>query len=166
MKTPKLAIACLLVAQVVGCAAYKPVPDGYTGPTANVTDHAEYESGGKGRFFVMEAVDGNRIENSVSASRSASYGKGFNLTIKHVQRLVPIRPMKVTITGTHATAAPIHAFASMAAGTFFTVSGVVDFSPEVGKNYRMTGELAKESASVWIEDSETKQPVTEKVVAR
>lgn len=166
MKTPKLAIACLLVAQLVGCAAYKPVPDGYTGPTATVADHAEYETGGKGRFFILEAVDGNRVENSVSASRDASYGKGFSLTIRHVDRKVPIRPMKVQITGTHATAAPIHEFASRMAGAFFTVSGTVDFSPEAGKSYIVTGDLTKEVAAVWIVDIDSKQVVTEKVTAK
>ena len=74
--------------------------------------------------------------------------------------------MKLRLVGTHVTAAPIHEFASRAIGAFFTVEGEVEFSPLVGKAYVVNGELTKEQTSVWIEEVETKDVVTKKVIAK
>ena len=68
--------------------------------------------------------------------------------------------MKVTLRASHATGAPIAAIASQMAGTFFSVEGVVDFTPRPDGNYVVKGELKKEKSSVWIEDVETGKPVT------
>lgn len=111
-------------------------------------------------MFALMAIDGNRIRNAFSASADASYGRGASLTTVYPERKVQARPMKVLIKGSHATGAPIHAIASEIAGTFFSVEGTVDFTPEVGKNYQVNGALAKEKSSVWIEDASTGQPVT------
>jgi hypothetical protein len=73
---------------------------------------------------------------------------------------VKAKPMKVTLRGSHATGAPIHAMASQMAGTFFSVEGSVDFSPQENRKYRVKGELKKEKSSVWIEDAETGEPAT------
>ncbi|MEO7886765.1 MAG: hypothetical protein ABI893_07295 [Polaromonas sp.] len=165
MKLKLIAPAFFLVA-LSGCASYKPVPEGYTGPVATVSDSGFAEDSRKAQLFVIDGVDGNRIANSFGASAGASYGRGFALTTSIVERQVPAKPMKVALRASHTTAAPIHAIASQMAGTFFSVEGVVDFTPQPNGKYVVKGELKKESSSVWIEDAETQLPVTEKVVKK
>ncbi|TAG76110.1 MAG: hypothetical protein EAZ24_09455 [Burkholderiales bacterium] len=163
----KIAIFLAFVTLVVGgCATYKHVPDGYTGPVAQLGDSGMQLSGGKGELFYVESINGNQIENARNATGRASQGRGFSLTLQRVWRPVKIEPMKLKIVGTHVTAAPIHEIASRAIGEFFTVEGEVEFTPVVGKEYLVVGELTKAQASVWIQDQETKQPVTKKVVAK
>lgn len=165
MKLELIAPALLLVV-LSGCANYKPVPEGYTGPVATVADSGFAEDGSKAQLFVLDGVDGNRIANSFGASASASHGRGFALTTSIVERQVPAKPMKVSLRASHTTAAPIQAIASQMAGTFFSVDGVVDFTPQPNGKYVVKGDLKKESSSVWIEDANTQQPVTEKVVKK
>jgi hypothetical protein len=111
-------------------------------------------------MFALLEVDGNRIENAFGASANASHGRGASLTTVYPERQVQVRAMKVRLQGSHATGAPIHAMASQLAGTFFSVEGVVDFTPKANGRYAVKGELKKEKSSVWIEDLETGQPVT------
>jgi hypothetical protein len=149
---------------LTGCASlYEPVPAGFSGPTAQVADSGFSEDGSKAQFFVIQEVDGKTINNSIFESRRASEGRGFSLSARYVTRALPVATMKVKLVGTHQTAAPIHEIASRAAGTFFSVEGVVVFTPVAGGNYLVKGELKKEGSSVWIEDASTHQPVTEKV---
>jgi hypothetical protein len=123
-------VAAVAGAFLVGCATYKPVPDGYTGPVASVADSGFPEGGTKAQLFVLSEVDGNKIPNSFTASAQASYGQGFRLNTRFVERLVPAKTMKVVIRGSHATGAPIQAMLSQAAGTFFSVEGAVEFTPK------------------------------------
>lgn len=69
------------------------------------------------------------------------------------------------LVGTHETGAPIHALFSMARGTFFSVEGVIQFTPAGGGDYVVKGELGKASSAVWIEDAVTGRRVTEKIVS-
>jgi hypothetical protein len=160
-----LAFASLLL--IAGCAGLAPaIPEGYKGPIAWLADTGFAEGRGKGAFFAALALDGRTIENSLLASRRASYGQGFVLTSRYEHRELPARPSKITITGTHKTAAPIHEIAARMVGTFFSVEGVVDFDPEAGKNYIVTGELTKELSCVWIAENISKKVVTEKVCTK
>jgi hypothetical protein len=157
----RMSIAALLLSLSLGaCATYEPVPKEYTGPTAYVADSGWYEDRTKARMFALIAIDGNWIKNAFSASASASHEQGASLTAIYPDRKVPARPMKVLLKGSHATGAPINAIVSQLAGTFFSVEGTVDFTPEAGKTYRVRGELAKEKSSVWIEDTSTGKAVT------
>lgn len=159
-----LAAVALLLS---GCASlYEPVPDGFKGPTAQVADSGFSESSGKAQFFVLREVDGKAIRDTILASRMASHGQGFALSPVYVTRDVPAVPMKVKLMATHQTGAPAHEIASRVAGTFFSVEGVVDFTPVAGAKYVVKGELKKEGSSVWIEDEATHQLVTEKVVSK
>jgi hypothetical protein len=165
-QTLKLA-ACLLAGLALhGCASYQPVPEGYTGPIAEVADSGSPGDGTKSIAFALMEVNGNGVDNSFRASAGASYGRGFALTTRYVARTVPAVPMKVRLQGSHMTGAPIHAIASQMAGTFFSVDGVVDFTPAPGGKYLVKGELKKGASSVWIEDRATGLPVTEKIVEK
>jgi hypothetical protein len=162
----RLLFSALLTSLLIGCASYKPVPAGYTGPIATVADSGFAEDGTKAQLFVLSAIDGNSIQTSVGESAGASYGQGFALRTRLVTRDVPAKPMKVKLLGTHTTGAPIQAMLSQALGTFFSVEGIVDFNPQPSGQYIVKGELKKEGSSVWIEDSSTNQPVTEKVTKK
>lgn len=159
-------IAAVIAISSYGCATYKPVPEGYTGPVANIADSGFAESRAKAQIFAVIEIDGNKVVNSFSASANASYGQGFALTTQFVSRAVPARPMKLKIRGSHTTGAPIHALFSQAAGSFFSVEGEIDFTPEAGGQYVVRGELRKEGSSVWVEDTRSKQPVTQKIIGK
>lgn len=159
----KVLATMALTLALASCATYQPVPADYTGPVATVSDSGFSESGSKAQLFVLEEVDGNQISNSFIASANASHGRGFALTTNFVQRQVPAKAMKVKLHAGHTTGAPIQAIFSQVAGTFFSVEGVVDFTPAPGGSYVVKGELKKQGSSVWIEDANTNQPVTQKV---
>ena len=142
-----------------GCATYEPTKD-YIGPTATLRDTGISEDGSKAQLFAATEIDGNRVMNAFWASANASQGRGASLIAVYPLRKVRASPMKVTLRASHATGAPIAAIASQMAGTFFSVEGVVDFTPRPDGNYVVKGELKKEKSSVWIEDVETGKPVT------
>ena len=164
----RFGISILVVAaSLSGCATYQPVPPGYTGPAATLSDLSISEGVTKAQLFVALEIDGNPIRNGIGASAGASYGRGFMLTSTPVERTVPARPMKIKLKGTHATGAPIHSLVSQAIGTFYSVEGVVDFSPEPNKRYFVWGELKERGSAVWItEESRNGEPVTEKVIGK
>jgi hypothetical protein len=82
------------------------------------------------------------------------------LSAVFVERKVKISPMKLKIRASHATGAPIHAIASQMAGTFFSIEGEVDFSPQPNTTYVVKGNLKKEKSSVWLENAATGQPAS------
>jgi hypothetical protein len=143
-----------------GCATYEPAPKDYSGPTATLRDTGVSEDGGKARIFAAVEIDDNRIMNAFWASANASQGRGNNLTTTYPERRVRAAPMKVKLRCSHATGAPIAAIASQVAGTFFSVDGTVEFTPESGGNYIVKGSLTKERSTCWIEDAASGKPVT------
>lgn len=158
---------CLLVALALhGCATYKPVPEGYTGPVATVADSGIPGDGSKSQIFGLVEVDGKAIDTSFSASGPERSLWRSTLATRFISRSVPATPMKVKLVGSHITLAPIQAIASQMAGTFFSVSGTVDFRPVPGGNYIVKGELKKGASSIWIEDRATGLPVTERIVEK
>ena len=158
----KAVAASAVALALVACTTIEgPLPKDYKGPYAMLSDSGFREGGTKAQFFVAYEVDGRTIHNAIFASRSASQGQGFALTTVNVTRQVAPGAQKVKLVATHQTAAPIHEIASRAAGTFFSVEGVVDFDPVEGGIYTVRGELKKEGSSVWIEDDRNRKPVTE-----
>ena len=160
----KRLLVLLFTVALSGCATlHEPLPPDFKGPIVRVTDTGYTEDRSKAQFFVLQEVDGKAINNSIFESRKASHGRGFALTTIYITRGLPATPMKIKLLGTHQTAAPIHEIASRAAGTFFSVEGVVDFTPIPGRDYFVRGELKKEGSSVWLEDATSNQPATDKV---
>lgn len=158
----KLISAFVLLFLLSGCASlYKPVPEGYSGPTATISDSGITEDVTKAQMFVVASIDGNTIANSLGATRGASYGQGPVLTTRFISRQIQARPQRVKLIGTHITAAPIVALLNMAAGSYLSVEGEVEFSPLAGGSYTVIGKLGKNESSVWIEDARTSERVTE-----
>ncbi len=157
-----LGLALVLVA---GCATtYEPtVPVGYAGPTARIADQGFRESSGKADLFYIEAIDGKQVANSLQATRRATAGHGFSVSLAVVEHTVPIKPLALKLVGTHITGAPIQEIASRAAGTFLQVEGVITFTPVEGGLYFVTGRLEKGNSAVWIVDAKTEQRISEEV---
>jgi len=158
----------LLVIWLAGCATpYEPVPQGYTGSTANIADSAQPRSTSVSNVFAVVEIDGHPIANTFRASAGASQGKGFKLTTLTTERYVPAEvPLKLKLSASPMTGAPIQQMAMQLAGTFYSVEGVVDLKPRAGGKYVVRGELKKEGSTVWIEDVESGQPVTEKLTSK
>lgn len=150
---------------LAGCATapYQPIPEGYTGPRASITDTAKTRSGSLAEIFAVVEVDGKSVANSFHATAINNQGKGFTLTPTVVERELPTTPVKLKLRASHVTGAPIQAMAMQIAGTYAVVEGVVNFEPQPSKRYRVAGELKKEGAAVWIEDAETNQPITARI---
>lgn len=164
MKSLSVLFAATVLA---GCATYEPVTAGHVGPTASVRDTGGYvDHWSKGQIFSMMEVDGQEIMDSFRASDRASRGQGYTINIELQERLVPVKSMTVKLRGSHITGAPVHAIASKAAGTYFTVEGVVSFSPQANTRYIVKGELARDGSSVWIEEESTGRIVTEKIAGQ
>ena len=152
--------APILALLLTGCATYTPVEPDYKGPTAVIRDTGFNEDNTKAQLFAVMDIDDHRIGNAFGGTAMASQGHGMAITAVYPERQVPVRQMKLTLRGSHATGAPIQALASQMAGTFYSVEGTVDFLPEAGHVYLVKGDLKKETSSVWIEDEATGKPVT------
>lgn len=149
-------IALLSISLLISGCVTSPVPDGYHGPLATIRDTGYQEDDTKALMFVVVEIDGNPIRNSLGASAAASY----------VHREVPARPMVLRLRGTHVTGAPIHGIFSRVAGTFYSVEGIVQFTPSPGGVYSVRGELKKEGSAVWIEETASYKRVTPKVTGQ
>jgi hypothetical protein len=152
---------CLFVLGIVlsGCAMGKPVPDGYAGPTARINDTSHPRSSTSVDFFYVSEVNGREIPNSVTETRSANYGRGFNMTPQVTSRLVPAEPSTFKIYGRTEHAAPILALVNKV----YEVSGTSTFTPLPDHLYRVVGELQPDHSAVWIEDVDTQQMVGQKI---
>ncbi len=149
---------------VSGCATqYQPVPEGYRGPTATIRDSGLAEDSTKAQMFAVVEIDGERVMNAFWASAQRSHGQGPMLSTEFPERKVKAAPQRLTLRGSHATGAPIHAMASQLLGTFFSVEGTVEFTPQHNGVYVVKGELSKAKSSVWIEDAQTGQRVSSSV---
>jgi len=176
----RLMLAAIGATVITGCSTLStPVPPNYTGPLVQLADTGylesshrgaflnavtgHQESSGRGVFFAAVEINGQAINNAYRETRLASQGRGFGLRPVYTRRDVPVLPMQVALSGGHESAAPIEAILFAAAGDHLSVNGVVTFNPSEGRSYFVTGELKKERSCIWIADTTSKQPVTEKI---
>jgi len=146
MKSLILVVTC--VVSLSGCVSYhRPVPEGYSGPRAQLHDSVKVHSASKADFFYVSHVDGQQIEDTRIKTRVANRGHGFNMTPVVVQRDIPVRELTLTIVGRTDYAAPILTLTS----TVYQVKGDIRFTPIVGKSYVVRGELGEAFSAVWIE---------------
>ena len=155
-----LTLPCL-TAIFTGCASFEPAtPPDYTGPTANVADQAVAVSGQLLHIFEMTGVDGRRLSSTSIATVGANQGRGLSITaVPALTNELRLQPTRVRLQATTQYAAPILAMTHPTC----RVQGEVDFTPEAGKAYRVTGRIAADACEAWIEDLATQQAVTAKV---
>lgn len=160
----RILLSLLCVAGLSACASYAPsVPADYKGPTVALTDYYIPEERSKAQLFYVDAVDGKQIESSLVASRRATSGQGFSVSMVALTRQVPVQPLRLKLIGTHFIGAPIHELASRAAGTFYSVEGELSFTPVEGRSYFVKGQLQKTGSFACIADASTEQCVSDKL---
>lgn len=146
--------ACLLAS----CTS-NPVPEGYDGPLAHVTDSVKWRSRSSADFFYLSKIDGQSIDESLSATDRSNYGRGMVMDPVTVDRHVPARTATVTMVGRRHYAAPILEMVN----SIYQVSGETEFTPLPDHNYIVKGILGEKYSAVWIEDSDTGETVGRKV---
>ena len=135
---------------LTGCmAVYQPIPEGYSGEIATITDSFANKGNSKADYFMLTQIDGNTIESSWGATRSRNYGGGFAFTPAIISRDVPTQNLTLTLTGM--VFFPTDAQAMF--GKTLKVEGTFSFSPEANEVYTVNGELSKDASKVWLEDS-------------
>ncbi|MFT7776177.1 hypothetical protein [Roseateles sp.] len=156
-----LALAATLA--LAGCASFEAAtPPGYDGPTVNVADQAQQVNDRLLHVFEMTQVDGRRLSTTSRATVSANQGRGFAVSPVALTNELPLRPARVQLQAMTQYAAPILAMTSPTC----RVQGEVAFTPEAGKAYRVSGRIAPEACEAWIEDRDTKQPVTDRITGK
>jgi hypothetical protein len=141
----------LLIMAFAGCVtAPAPIPPGYTGARAKISDTSTSVSATKVQFFQLEKVDARTVLSSSMATYQKNYGHGFAMDPVLESREVPAQTCVLSIAGTTHVAADILAFG----GGMYHVEGDVTASLQPDKTYFVKGTLAKEYSAVWLEDSE------------
>lgn len=146
---------------ISGCTS-SPVPEGYTGPLAHIEDSTGNSETPGVDFFVLDAVNGQAINESIAATLSANYGQGFYMQPVVVGRDVPAQRATFTIRGTTHYAAPILALTN----TVFRIEGQVTFTPAANGRYVVRGKLGKHHSAVWIEEVGTGRVMDRKIERR
>jgi hypothetical protein len=149
----------IAAASLLGSCTSNPVPDDYHGPVARVTDSVMPRNRASADFFYLSKIDGRTIDESLSATGRANYGRGLQMDPVVIARPVPARASSFTIVGRRHYAAPILELAK----TIYQVTGDVDFVPIPDRAYVIKGILGEKYSAVWIEDSETGETVGRKV---
>jgi len=138
-------VACALF--LCGCVS-NPIPDGYTGPLARISDSYTPTNNGGFDFFYLAEVNGKNIDNSLARTAQTNAGMGFSMNPVIIGRYVPARSAVFTITGRTLYAAPILDLAN----TIYEVTGNIRFTPQPDHSYKVRGILSDTGSSVWIED--------------
>jgi hypothetical protein len=154
MKT--ISVALILVGILSGCTT-SPIPTNYSGPIATVQDNATADSGHRAEFFFLSEIDGRRIDNILTASVAANWGKGFSVEIVPFQRQIPAKTVTVKIQGRVKYGAPIQELLN--AATLYTVERTIVFTPASNKTYAVFGRLTADQRTIWLLDTETQKDV-------
>lgn len=143
---------------VVACAQ-NPIPQGYTGPIATVADSITPRGATSIDVFFMEKVDDRLINDSLHATTVASTNMGFAMNRQVISRDIPAQHCTVVITGRTHYAAPILELVNKV----YQISGQIEFDPQPGKKYLVTGILGDDDSAVWIEDVATSEVIGKKL---
>jgi hypothetical protein len=129
------------------------VPDDFAGPTAVIKDSFNNHVYGNllkpdtVDFYVLTAVDGKPISDALSVTRISNSGNGFFARPRNQERRVPIKRMQLKLFATTYIAAPI--------GEIFIktypVERTVEFMPQPGGVYVVSGKLSPNGSHVWLQ---------------
>jgi hypothetical protein len=143
---------------LAGCVSHK-IPS-----NATLSDSGLHDNSPKAQLFVVEKINGDSIYNSSTEGRYVSQGDEITLHTPILERIIPIKPLKVQISGRCITGAPLYSIRNQRVGSFFEIRGTVDFIPRANGHYIVKGDLNRDISFLWIEDLETHQAVTEKII--
>jgi len=143
----------LLVALLLASCGKQLVPDDFTGPTALIKDSFSNHVYGNllkpdtVDFYVLTEVDGEAIGNALAITRISNSGSGFFARPRNHERRVPIKRMRLKLLATTYIAAPI--------GEIFIktypVERTVEFTPQPGGVYVVSGKMGPNGSNVWIQ---------------
>ncbi|GAA4364166.1 hypothetical protein [Kangiella marina] len=122
---------------------------GYSGDSAIIVDTSERQSISKAFMYAVEEVNGQEVENTITATRGATYGQGSNLITRGFQREVPANEVTLKLVARVVYAAPVQAMF----GDDFSIEKTITFSPKPKQNYLVKGFLSEEYTALWLEDS-------------
>lgn len=158
----KVLVSLTLAVAVTGCMSYPPsVPEGYVGPVATIEDSSILYGIRRVDVFYVSHIDGRRIYDSLTYTRETSSwltpmtGDVLDREVTAEEHIVTIGARAVYSPGIMEWYSPV-----------YEVLGDVAFQPEPDKRYVVTGELGEGYSAVWIEDKNTKEIVTKKIVMR
>lgn len=133
-----------------GCVAFKsPIPEGYIGSTATISDSYSNHEGSTAHFYIVNKINGQFIEDSGYKTRVVNSGRGFNMTPTMVSRDVATVKQTITIAGFVQFATDGQAMF----GDSMLVSGDIVFTPLENETYIVNGKLSKNGSEVWLENS-------------
>ena len=156
-------ILLLLVVITQGCAVAPPEPAKISGPVATVSDSSFGGGHDGGSFFYPASVNGVKVPtNALTASLSASAGRGADLRLMRIERRIPAGKVRFKLVGSYAFAMPLQTLFKSASD--YAVEGEIDVVLREGGRYRITGALDAYRREVWIEDEEAGQILGEKIV--
>ena len=141
------------------CRAPDFSPNAYGGPLAQLlTTEGTVEDAHHTLWFrLAEIYDAPKLP---SQCEGESFSKGSGIPARCIGEEIPAQPMRAKLVA--------YREADLLNGSKKTstlVEGTVKFSPTPDKSYKIAGESKYGQTSVWIEDRDTHQPVTEKVVS-
>lgn len=147
----RLASVLLAMSTLTACAnkPFEPVPEGYTGPVADITDTIDNQTGTSAYMYVVYQVDYKPVANSIAASLNKSYGNGAILTSELISRQVPIEKIALSVMAKKVYAAPVGSWISE---NPVPVQGKFTFTPQAGHSYSVKGVLGIESSVVQLVD--------------
>lgn len=156
--------AVLAATTLAACAAPTRIVPPAGALTAELNDWLDSDSDADDpspRIFAVLAIDGVEVMNGARNVRRVGFGAGAGQLPYLVARPIEVKPMKVTVTGTHLAASPIAELARRAKGTFQQIDGILDFTPVPNTVYRVAGKLAAAQSEIWIEEWQTRKVVTQ-----
>lgn len=137
-----------------GCVSmYNPVPKGYTGPTAIVSDSFSNKEVTQAHYFILSKVDQKPIETSWGQTRIDNYGQGVMFTPSIIGRPILPKPQLLEIKGLIFFPTD----AQLLFGDDLAVEGEFRFTPEPGEHYTVKGTISETESKVWMEDSRGKR---------
>ena len=149
----------LIVILLAGCVSISsPLPEGYSGPKARVSDTFYAVSPTKIHFFQVAKVNERQIATSSMTTAEENRGRGLAMSPTLETRYIPAPESLLRIEGVTHVAADILAFG----GGMYHVEGEVSVHLEPNREYFVRGVLGKGYSAVWIEDGRG-QVVSEKI---
>lgn len=145
-------LSLILLIFLVGCA-YNPIPKGYKGPTAMITDTYEKKEESSAQYYVLNSIDKKFITNSFGETRQKNYGRGTVFTPAMVSRDVLPKEQEFKIQA--------FIFYPTDALSLFSDSQSVEksiiFEPKADEEYFVKGSISPNGSEVWLEDSQGNQ---------
>lgn len=145
-------LSLILLVALVGCT-HNPIPEGYDGPTARITDTYQNKEATSAHYFALNKVNKKLVKSSFGETRQKNSGRGTVFTPVMVSREVLPQEQEFNIQAF--LFYPTDALSLFSENRF--VEKNVIFKPEAGEEYFVKGVLLPDETDVWVENSQGNQ---------